>query len=141
MPSRLIVVADHKKAQLFRAEGRKIHELIEQFQNEEAGTQEPQSRRQGLSQFRGVVSGHFYNPHTEIKDVEKESFARVLSNEINKRMGNGKFDELILVAEPKMLGLLRKNLNQSNNHVPIHKTLNLDVTTLNMKALEDKVFA
>jgi protein required for attachment to host cells len=141
MPSRLIVVADHRKAQLFRAEGRKIHELIEQFQNEEDGTTQPQDRHQGLSQFRGVVSGHFYSPQTDAKEVEKESFARVLTHEIHKRMGNGKFDELILVAEPKMLGLLRKNLKHHTNHVPIHKALNLDVTSLDMKALEAKVFA
>jgi protein required for attachment to host cells len=140
MTSRLIVVANHEKAQMFRAEGRKIHEKLEELENEEAGTLQPRSRRQGLSQHMGVA-GHFFFPHTGIKEVEKESFARVLSHEIYKRMGNGDFDELILVAEPKMLGLIRKNLHHSYSNVPIHKALNLDVTTLNMKALEAKVFA
>lgn len=140
MTSRLIVVADRKKAQMFRAEGRKIQEKLEELENEEAGSLQPRNRRESLSPHMGV-SGHFYVPHTDMKDVEKESFARILSHEIYKRMGNGTFDELILVAEPKMLGLIRKNLNQSYSNVPIHKTLNLDATTLNMKALEAKVFS
>jgi protein required for attachment to host cells len=139
MPSRLIVVADHRKAQMFRAEGRKIHEAVGQLENKEAGSLQPRSRREGLSQHMGVA-GHFFFPHTEVKEVEKESFARLLSHEIYKKMENGSFEELILVAEPKMLGLLRKNLKHSFSHILIHKALNLDVTTLNMKELEAKVF-
>lgn len=140
MTNRLIVVADQKKAQMFRAIGRKIHEKLEQLENEEAGSQQPHSRREGFSQHMGAT-GHFYFPHTDMKEMEKESFARLLSHEIHKRMGNGTFEELILVAEPKMLGLIRKSLTHTCGNVPIHKELSLDVTTLDMKALEKKVFA
>lgn len=140
MPNRLIVVADHEKAQLFRAKGRKIHELINQITNEEAGSCQPCSRREGLSQHMGGT-GHFFNPHTQIKDVEKETFARHISKIVYNKMNTSSFEEIILVAEPRLLGLLRKSLKHYYTHVPVHKELSLAVTHLEMKELEDKIFA
>jgi protein required for attachment to host cells len=140
MQNRLIVVADYEKAHFFKAKGRKIHEKIQEILNEAARSHEPRNRREGLSQ-RMSLTGHFLNPHTALKDAEKENFARHISQQAYKRMSDDQLDEMILVAEPKMLGLLRKSLKHYYTNAPIYKTLNLDITSFDINAVEDKVFS
>src|SRR6478752_5657620 len=99
MQNRLIVVADYEKAHFFRAKGRKIHEKLQEVSNEAAGSHEPRNRREGLSQHMGLA-GHFFTPHTDLKEAEKENFARHISQQVYKRMSDDQLDEMILVAEP-----------------------------------------
>ena len=132
MTNKLVIVADGSRAQLLSAKGRKLHSVIQEIKNEDIGTHGTDSLKESRT-----GAGHFYNPNTSIKLLEKQSFAKNLTQEINQRMLNGNFDSIILVASPQMLGMLRKQLNDT---VVIDRSLSLEATRLCIEQLEARIF-
>ena len=133
MHKKLVIVADGSRAQFLSAKGRKLHSVIQEMKNSDLGSHDAPSRKASRT-----GDGHFYDPHLSLKELEKESFARNLTQEINHRMLNEAFDSLILVASPQMLGILRK---QINGHIPVDRSLCLEATRMNIEQLEDRIFA
>ncbi len=132
MHKKLVIVADGSRAQLLSAKGRKLHSVIQEMKNKDLNTHDTQRLRDART-----GDGHFYDPHCSTKDLEKESFARSLTHEINQHMLHGAFDSIILVASPQMLGMLRKKIN---GHILVDRSLCLEATRLNIEQLEDRIF-
>ena len=132
MQKKLVIVADGSRAQLLSAKGRKLHSIIQKMKNEDLGSHDTQVRKDSRT-----GDGHFYDPHSSTKDLEKESFAKDLTQEINHQMLKGAFDSLILVASPQMLGMLRK---QINGNIAVDRSLCLEATRMNIEQLEDRIF-
>ena len=139
MKERLILVADSAKAQLLKGKGRKIHSIIDVFINKELNAHSLNNPHESLSQ-RMSMPCHAYDPHSAQKLLEKQMFAKLLGHEIQKQMSTGQFEDLVMVAEPKMLGLIRRTL-RTKNHICIHKELSLDITDLSQEDLEDRIFS
>lgn len=129
---KLVLVADGGRAQFFMARGRKLHQCIHECHNEALGTHETIGRKDGRTE-----DGHFFDPHQEVQVTEKEAFARDLSHQVLKRMKEGDFESLILVASPKMLGMLRKKMEGA---VEIERSLSLDATKMDHEKLESHIF-
>lgn len=55
---------------------------------------------------------HSFPPHEEFGSFEKHEFAKKMAGIINQN--NDQFDELLLIAPPKVLGNLRGELNQAS---------------------------
>jgi protein required for attachment to host cells len=136
----LIVVVNSQQAKFFYARGRKIHRLLYERHNKGFGSHQPISRHQGLSQHAVEVSAHFFDPRTEIKTIEKETFARELSAEIYHLMYARKYTDCILVAEPVMLGMIKKALRHFKYPIHIFKSVPIDVLALDMSGLQEKIF-
>lgn len=132
MHKKLVIVADGARAQLLSAKGRKLHNIMQTFENHDLGSHDTQCRKSCRTS-----DGHFYDPHCSTRDLEKKSFATSLTHEVNRRMLKEKFGSIILVASPQMLGMLRKTLN---SHHPIEKSLCLEATRMNIEQLEDRIF-
>ena len=61
---------------------------------------------------------HALEPRTDIHEKREEEFLQRLASRLDDAFANGIFDQLILVAPPRALGLLRKNLsNHIRNHI------------------------
>lgn len=133
MHKKLVIVADGARAQLLSAKGRKLHNLIQTFENHSLDSHDTQVRKSCRTS-----DGHFYDPHCSTRDLEKQSFAKDLTKEVNQRMLRGNFGSIILVASPQMLGMLRKTLN---SHHAIEKSLCLEATRMNIEQLEDRIFS
>ncbi len=105
----LVLVSDGRRARLLRNRGTPVKPqlIVEQAIDREnpptrdQGTDKP-GRRQGADgQARGAIE------QTDWHQREEERFAAELADMLYKLGHAGKFDELVAVAPPKMLGDLR----------------------------------
>lgn len=62
-----------------------------------------------------------YSPHREAKDIEIDNFSREITRELNQERTHNKYDELIVIAPPHMIGLLYQHLNKNVKNLVINK--------------------
>lgn len=111
MTRKLIVVANMKKVKFYSAHGLKLEALKEEHNCEELSTHhEVQEKRQGFFKKRSQQS-HFFDPHHEAVDLLKSDFSKIIVKHLKEIWANKNFDKLIIIAEPKILGFIRKNLD------------------------------
>jgi protein required for attachment to host cells len=61
----------------------------------------------------GMGNGtHAMEPHSDPKEVERLNFARIISKLLNEANSKNGFQKLIIIASPKMLGVLCKILDK-----------------------------
>lgn len=105
----LVLVSDGRRARLLRNRGTPVKpELIieqaiehENPPTREQGTDKPGRRQGANASTRGAIE------QTDWHQREEEHFAAELAEVLYKLGHAGKFDELVVVAPPKMLGDLR----------------------------------
>ena len=83
--------------------------------------------REMTSDFPGKIKcngkmGHAFEQRTDPKQNESDKFARQIANYLEDAHNTNKFNQLLLIAEPSFLGLLRKNFSQ-----PIRKLVALEL--------------
>ncbi|MFN7662673.1 MAG: host attachment protein [Alphaproteobacteria bacterium] len=133
---RLIVLANHRQARLVSALGVKVKETLQCVWN--SAEAHPHALSQShVGHEKGRADSHFFPPHTESKEVEKEQFAHHLCKEIEKIYRS--FDEVVLACEPRMMGLIKKELSHFKL-LTIYKTVSLDDVEISNEDLEHKVF-
>lgn len=81
-----------------------------------------------------VGNRHAMEPPTDPKEVEKQRFARELASTLEAADKEGRFDRLLLVAPPKMLGELRDVLSQKIKE-KIYKEVDKDLTWVSVHEL------
>lgn len=109
---KLIAVLDIRILKLYEAEGIKILNLIKQ-NTIHSDVDHKQLRHKG---FRKQKYGQppFYDPHSIPKDLEYLESAQKATNSIKKFVVKNKvYNQLFLVANPKMLGYLRKTIDNN----------------------------
>jgi len=87
----------------------------------------------GRSFDSGGQGRHAMEPSTDPQRVNQQAFASEIAAHIDKAAGKNKFDRLVVVAAPQMLGELRQSLSNAAKakvtgelakdltHVPLHK--------------------
>lgn len=135
MNRKLVIVADAAQAYFAVGLGRKLHQIILELSNHELNTHEPDPKKNGRT--TGGGGRHFYDPHTSNKDIESQAFANEILHNLDHLMQERKYESLILVAAPKMLGLIRKKLNP---HWSLEQSIALEATQLSLEQLEEKIF-
>ena len=83
--------------------------------------------REMTSDFPGKIKcngkmGHAFEQRTDPKQNESDKFARQIANYLEDAHNTNKFNQLLLIAEPSFLGLLRKNFSE-----PIRKLVALEL--------------
>jgi len=114
MKTRWIVAADSSKARIFKAvPGKKLEEL-ETLTHPEGRMSERDmaSDRPGLTMERGGERRHGLEPSTDPKRQEAINFSRIVAGSLDKARSLQKFQELIIVAAPAFLGMLREQLSK-----------------------------
>lgn len=118
MTHKLVLVIDSKFAKIYEAEGLRLKNLISEYKADELGiSHKKQSLRTGFKKQAGG-SAHFFDPHTETKDIERCDFSKKISDIIKSMIKEKSYSEIILIASPKVLSLMKKY---------IHKISNIDV--------------
>lgn len=84
---------------------------------------------------------HAYEPHTDWHEKQKDEFAKEIVNILNTAHLSKKFDELYVIAPPKMLGLLRQHIDQTNHHIgsKISKSISKDAISFTLRELENYI--
>ncbi len=110
----LVLVADGRKLLFFRNEGdenqidlrTEAHDEREDAKDSDLRTDAPG----GTHQSAGY--GHSTYEETDFHQQEEDRWIKDAAAEVNKRALAGDFDALAIVAPPKALGILRKELHK-----------------------------
>ncbi len=111
-----VVVASNAGAVIYHAENRAAPlEKFESLDNSEYKLREQDmtSDRPGRSFDSVGVSRHAMSPRTDAKEHAATAFSRRLAARIEAGRLGGEYDALVLVAAPKMLGRLRKEISEA----------------------------
>lgn len=109
-----ILVADGARALIAAntGPGKGIERPLEaEFSNDPKANRDIQADRPGRSFDSGGEGRHAMAPRTDPHEHQKEEFVHTVADHINKAANKGKFDRIVLVAPPKVLGELRSFLD------------------------------
>jgi protein required for attachment to host cells len=109
-----VVVADGSKALFLRNDGDEMFPNLQVFRKDEQdntatheqGTDRPGRLNDGPGAHRSAVAD------TDWHALAKDNFASDLAGTLYKKAHQGKFEEIILVAAPSVLGQIRKELHK-----------------------------
>lgn len=139
MGSKLLVVADSTKAQFYQVMGHKIKTLLGDYDADTFNIGHERAEKKSSFNNKTGVAGHSFEPHTTPKEADRSEFSKKLSELIYHTKQNGEYAELMLIAEPKMLGAIRKNLDGKLGHC-ISKEISKDMAGADPKILETLLF-
>ena len=124
-----ILVADgaHARIACNLGPGKGIEQPLEaEFDGEARPTREIQADRPGRSFDSGGEGRHAMEPRTDPHQHEKAVFVHDVADYVNAAAQKGRFDRLVLVAPPRVLGELREYLSdaaKANVKGELHKDL------------------
>mgnify|MGYP001813280172 FL=1 len=133
-----VIVADAARARIFASQNL-IKHLTEQqdFIHSEAHL--------ANHDLVGDAAGKSRNPHagsldsaTSPKEHEAKVFARLLAKHLKDLHNQQNFEKLILIAPPKFLGLLRKELPKPLDQL-VERTIPKDLTTASAAEIIDHI--
>jgi protein required for attachment to host cells len=81
-----------------------------------------------------------YDPATSPTEHETANFALLLARRLKDMHNDQHFDQLILIAPPAFLGLLRKNLQKPLDKL-VERTIDKDLTTAGIEDIIDYIRA
>jgi protein required for attachment to host cells len=130
-----VIVADSARARIFSS-----HTTVQQLEEVEAfaHTQSRRLNQDLVSDGPGRNSewGDDYSPHSTAKELEAEGFAHSLAQHLKEMHDRENFRSLMLVAPPKFLGLLRKQLPSSLEKL-VSRTVDKDLCTAPLEDIID----
>ncbi len=105
-----ILVADKSRARILNAEtASRIKEIIDLTHPEgRLHEQELTTDLPGKDANKGVPGKHAFQDKIEPKQQEAIDFAKRIAKYIDEAQNEKKFEQLMIVAEPSFLGILRK---------------------------------
>lgn len=111
----LVLVTDGRKTLFFRNEGdeNQIDLRTEDFdEREDAKDRDLKSDAPGTNAQSAGYSGRVAYEETDFHQLEEDRWAVAAAEQVNKRVLQNDFDQLVVVAPPKTLGLIRKKLHK-----------------------------
>ncbi len=138
MATTWIVAADESRARVLQvARPEKRLEEIESMLNPEARLQDRDLQSDAEPRFRGRAGGGPASDREAQGAVEQsaQTFAREVGRYLAKARTQHRFDELVLVAPPKFLGALRKELDKEVGKL-VKDELPKDLSALSARELE-----
>lgn len=136
----LIAVINSLKMILYEAKGIKITKELEEFSIVlEKHHHHNQEKRESLYKKRSAP-GSLFEPHSPPKDLEYQEAAHKASEILEKKINDHlDYTKLIIVAEPKMLGHIRKTISNKLKKI-IYKEVVKDLVGQEMHFIEKSVF-
>lgn len=133
MKTRWVLVADSVTARIFQHEAdglREVHQmthLASQEHNSDLMGNRPNQNQHGMERdLKG-------DEPQSLRDHESMTFAREVANHLHVQRARNAFEELVLVADPRFLGMLRQTLTKSVEPLVIGT---LDKRAVSMKPAE-----
>jgi protein required for attachment to host cells len=133
MTSTWIVVADNSRARIFTAETSSSPlEEIEDMAHAEGRLHDREITEDlpGKIKNAGGIGGHAFEQPTDPKKHEASNFAHRIVHYLEDAHNANRFSRLLVIAEPTMLGLLRKEMPEQIKR-QITFELDKSITSLN----------
>ncbi|MGH8507622.1 MAG: host attachment protein [Gammaproteobacteria bacterium] len=134
-----VVAADSRRARIFATDTptgslREMEDLVHPAARTHA--RELTSDRPGRSFDSHGPGRHAMEPETNVKRHEAEVFAKQVAERIERARLDDEFDELVLIAAPEFLGLLRKSLSPTAIGL-VAKAVDKSVADLSASAIRE----
>jgi protein required for attachment to host cells len=151
MATTWIVSGDSSRARILQVTGPDRLEEVESFDNPKGRMHNRDARGDAYPRFNGHggvgkagtgQSGGPGNDREEITPAEHsaEVFSRQLAEYLDKARIAHRFDRLYLVAPPKFLGFIRKELGKEVGKL-VHEEIHKDFSSLNLRDLAKQINA
>ena len=126
-----ILVADNTRARIFTADTPSSPlEEIEDFSHMEARLHDREMTSDLPGKIKSVGGGgHAFEQPTDPKKHEADNFAHRVAQYLEDAHNANRFEQLLIVAAPSFLGLLRNNLPEQIKKL-VHFELDKDITML-----------
>jgi protein required for attachment to host cells len=132
----LVLVADGRKMLFFRNHGDEQHVDL----RTEAHDQRDDSQDRGTdapgTNFQSFMPKRSSYEETDVRQLEEDRWATRAAEELNRRALAGDYDALAIIAPPKALGVIRKELHKEAER-RIVVTLNKAMTDRPVPEIED----
>ena len=132
-----VIVADNARARIFTSDS-----VISRLEEVE-GFAHPEAHLSNID-LVGDASGKSVDQHgsldpaTSAREHEAQSFAKLLARHLKEMHNQQHYDQLILVASPHFLGLLRKELPDPLDKL-LTRTIDKDLTTADVEQIVDYI--
>lgn len=136
----LILTINAHHASIYEATGKKIQKKLNSYTITDFEDEHARPERKGSYYQKQGSPSHFFDPHSDLKEVERDQFAADVLEKLGSYANGRDYKGYIIAAEPKMLGALRKKLNISHNHVKILKEISKDLTHMDEHTLPESLF-
>lgn len=132
-----VIVADNARARIFAS-----HSVINKL-TETEGFAHPEARLNkgelvGDSSGKSVDQHGSLDPATSPKEHEEEEFARLLGRHLKELHNEHHYEQLILIAPPKFLGMLRKVLPGPLDQL-VTRSIDKDLTGADVDTIIDYI--
>jgi protein required for attachment to host cells len=107
------VIADGGRARFVERDEQGAYRTVSSFVSTElkASSRDLGTERPGRVHESATTARHAIEPKTDPKEAAKEDFIRYVAEQVQSAQEN--YDDLVLVAPPRVLGQLRETLAQS----------------------------
>ena len=138
MATTWIVAADASRARVLQVAGRKRLDEVENLLNPAGRLQNREINSDAKGRFPGPdrPGGHSSDDEEHTVDHANEMFAKRVGDYLDKARTEHRFDQLVLVAPPKFLGALRKELGKEVGKL-VADELPKDLSWYSERELED----
>ncbi len=126
-----ILVADSSRARIFTADTPASPlEEIEDFSHTESRLHDREITSDLPGKIKSVGGGgHAFEQPTDPKKHEADNFAHIVAQYLEDAHNTNRFEQLLLVASPSFLGLLRNHLSEQVKK-RVHFELDKEITML-----------
>lgn len=139
-----ILVSDTSRAKLFSAELRDdVWSLVQEIEHPEGrrlsreiSPSSPPGRMQNSKASGGRRTAVV--PHTSPKEAEAQHFAEYLCHYLKEENAKGRFHQLVLVAPPHFLGMLRHSLDRQTTN-RLRTTVEKDLSMFDAPELRQRL--
>jgi protein required for attachment to host cells len=132
-----VVVADHTRARFFQIESSSAPlQEIDTLLHEEGRLHDREMTSDLPGKVKnpgGLGGGHAFEQATDPKKHGAEVFAAEIAHYLEHAHNTNRFERLIVIADPSILGLIRQHIP---SHLHTHITLELDKNLAGMNAAE-----
>lgn len=140
MQTTWIVAADSSRARIFEVHGAQDHlREVEDLANPAGRAQDRELSSDARGRYYGKgeqQQGHTAEPHVDEAEHETELFSKRVSEYLDQARVEHRYDKLCLIAFPKFLGLMRRNLSKEAQRL-VEDEVPKDISKLEAREIED----
>ena len=135
MANTWIVAADSSRARVLQVAGRERLVEVEDMINPGGRMDDRELTTDAHARFRGSSGPASDREETSAHEHETDLFAKRIGDYLDKARTQHRYDELVVVAPPKFLGLLRKKLGKEVEKLVVDEVPK-DLSWFNARELE-----
>jgi len=135
-----VLVADSSCAKIFKSDGRNILQEVSDLVHYQSKIhQQDMTTDLPGSNTGGGGSKHNLEGQTDVKEYEASNFAREINEYLKAGQHSGQFNQLIVVAPPEFLGILRGIFKADISRLISHE-INKDLVKFSTPEIREHVF-